>query len=78
MPAGQFHSHSITLCHGYKKGQHWDDAMSDRALPDRVLYGKQVYRYWTREIMALQRINEIKNLLMSWACRRAPRGVISS
>jgi len=26
------------------------------------MYGKQVYRYWTREIITLQRINEIKEL----------------
>jgi len=41
------------------------------------VYGKQVYRYWTREIIALQRSNEIKILLVSWARGRAPRGVIS-
>ena len=26
------------------------------------MYGKQVYRYWTREIITLQRRNEIKEL----------------
>jgi len=31
------------------------------------VYGKQVYRYWTREIIALQRSNKIKILPMSWA-----------
>lgn len=30
-----------------------------------VLYGKQVYRYLSREIIALQRNNEIKSLPMS-------------
>jgi len=36
-------------------------------------YGKQVYRYWTRDIIALQRNNEIKILPVSQARRRAPR-----
>jgi len=40
--------------------------------------GKQAYRYWTREIAALQRRNEIKILPMAWARRRAPRGRIST
>jgi len=34
-----------------------------------ILYGKQVYRYWTREITTLQRSNENKELthvLGSW------------
>jgi len=34
-------------------------------------------RYWTREIIALQRRNEIKILPLSWAHKRTPRGVIS-
>jgi len=41
------------------------------------VYGKQVYRHWTREIIALQRSNQIKILPVSQACERAPRGVIS-
>ena len=42
------------------------------------MYGKQVYRYWTREIIVLQKKNEIKILPASWVRGRAPRGRISS
>ena len=42
-----------------------------------VMYDKQEYRYWTREIIALQRRNEIKILAVPWARGRAPRGRIS-
>jgi len=41
------------------------------------LYGKQVYKYWTRKIIALERSNGRKSLPMSRAHRRAPRGVSS-
>ena len=34
-------------------------------------------RYWTREIITLQRSNEIKSIPVSWAHERAPGGVIS-
>jgi len=37
----------------------------------------RVQRYWTREIIALQRSNEIKSLPTSWADGRASKGVIS-
>ena len=42
-----------------------------------VMYDKQEYRYWTREIIALQRRNEIKILPVSRARRRAPKEAIS-
>lgn len=44
---------------------------------DKLFYGKQGYRYWTRQITVLQRRHEIKSLPISWAHRIAPKEAIS-